>query len=280
MHPMPFSYHRAESIDDALRLLGEFDGDGKILAGGQSLLPVMKLRLASPGHLIDISGLSVLSGVTHDGDTIVIGALTTHSALAAAGVPLLSEIAGVVGDQQVRNLGTIGGAIAHADPAADYPAGVLALNAEIVVRGLNSLRTIPITDFFLGFMTTALEPNEIITQIRVPGLATGTGVSYQKLANPASGYATAGVAAVVTRGTDGSISDIRVGITGASELAYRATDVETALLGITPDEATVKAAAANAIVGRDLLADSQASAEYRAKVVPNLVRRAILTAIG
>jgi carbon-monoxide dehydrogenase medium subunit len=280
MHPMPFSYHRAESIDDALRLLGEYDSDGKILSGGQSLLPVMKLRLASPGHLIDISGLKDLSGISQDGDTIVIGALTSHAALASSDVPLLSDIAHVVGDQQVRNLGTIGGAIAHADPAADYPAGVLALNAEVVAQGSNGSRTIPIADFFLGFMTTALEPNEIVTQIRIPALAAGTSVNYQKLANPASGYATAGVAVVLTNDASGAIGDIRIGITGASELAYRATEVEDALRGTTPDEAAVKAAAANAVVGRDLLSDSQASAEYRAKVVPNLVRRAVLIAIG
>ncbi|MEJ7837595.1 MAG: xanthine dehydrogenase family protein subunit M [Thermomicrobiales bacterium] len=279
MHPMPFSYHKAESIDDALRLLGEFDGDGKILSGGQSLLPVMKLRLASPAHLVDISGLPGLSGVSHDGDTIVLGALTTHADLAVADIPLLSEIAHVVGDLQVRNLGTIGGAIAHADPAADYPAGVLALDVEIVAQGPNGTRTLPIADFFHGFMTTALEPNEILTQIRIPALPADTGVSYQKLANPASGYATAGVAAVVTRATDGSISEIRIAITGASELAYRATDIEDALRGTTPDEAAVKAAAASAVSGRDLLSDAQASADYRAKVVPNLVRRAILTAL-
>lgn len=278
MHPLPFSYHKAGSLDEALRLLGEYEGDGKILSGGQSLLPVMKLRLAAPAHLIDISGLSDLSGISRDGETIAIGALTTHAALAKSDVPLLSELAHHIGDQQVRNLGTIGGAIAHADPAADYPAGVLALEAEVVATGPSGTRTIPIAEFFQGFMTTALEPNEIVTQIRIPALPAGAGTSYQKLANPASGYASAGVAAVVAKDASGTVTDIRIGITGASEMAYRATAVEDALRGQALTEDAVKGAAASAVEGRDLLSDVQASAEYRAKVVPNLVRRAILTA--
>jgi carbon-monoxide dehydrogenase medium subunit len=280
MHPLPFSYHKAQSLDDALRLLGEYEFDGKILSGGQSLLPVMKLRLASPAHLIDISGLAELTGVSRDGDTRVIGALTTHAELAKADVPLLSEIAHHVGDLQVRNLGTIGGAIAHADPAADYPAGVLALDAEVVATGPNGSRTIPIAEFFQGFMTTTLESNEILTQIRIPGLTAETSTSYQKLANPASGYATAGVAVVVSKDASGTIGDIRIGITGASDVAYRATSVEDALRGQAPTEDVIKAAAASAVEGRDLLSDAQASAAYRAKVVPNLVRRAVLTALG
>ena len=280
MHPLPFSYHKARSIDEALALLTDHLDDGKLLSGGQSLLPVMKLRLAAPAHLIDISGLSELSGIRQDGDTIAIGALTTHTTLAASTVPIFAEMAHVIGDVQVRNLGTIGGALAHADPAADYPAGALALDVTVVARGPDGERQIPIAEFFQGFMATALTPNELLTEIRVPVLPGRTGVSYQKLANPASGYAIVGVAAVVTLAEDGSIANARIGITGASDMAYRATSVEDALRGRQPDEATVKDAAARAVEGQDLLSDVQADADYRAKVTPNLVRRAVLTAVS
>jgi carbon-monoxide dehydrogenase medium subunit len=280
MHPLPFSFHKATSIDDALTLMREHEDDGKVLSGGQSLLPVMKLRLASPGLLIDITGLDELRGITETGGAFEIGALTSHAALAKANVPLLSDIAHQIGDQQVRNLGTLGGALAHADPAADYPAGALALGVTIVARSGDGEREIAIDDFFQDFMTTALAPSELLTAIRVPALAAKTGVSYQKLANPASGYATVGVAAVVTLADDGTIANARIGITGAAEIAYRPTSVEDALRGQQPDDASVKAAAASAVEDRDLLSDVQASADYRAKVTPNLVRRAVLTAVS
>jgi carbon-monoxide dehydrogenase medium subunit len=240
----------------------------------------MKLRLASPAHLIDISGISDLSGVSREGDSWVIGALTTHAELAKSDVPLLSDIAHRIGDLQVRNLGTIGGAIAHADPAADYPAGVLALEADVVATGPSGSRTIPIGEFFQGFMTTALEANEILTQIRIPALPPGAGTNYQKLANPASGYASAGVAVVAVKDDSGAIAEIRIGVTGASEMPYRATSVEDALRGQQPTDDVLKSAVATAVEGRELLSDVQASAEYRAKVVPNLIRRAVLTALG
>ena len=284
MHPYPFSYHRPTSIDDALAMLGQFGDTGKLLAGGHSLLPVMKLRLAQPEHLIDITGLSDLSGVRLDGDVVSIGALTTHhqlemDAILATSAGLLPELAHVVGDQQVRNRGTLGGALAHADPAADYPAGVLALDAEIVARGPNGERTIPIDEFFVGFLTTALEPDEILTTIRVPALAANTGYRYEKLQNPASGYAIVGVAAVVTLTADGRVSAVRVGVTGAGDMAYRAQAVEDALIGATPTLDSVKTAAESAVDGIDLLSDIHAPAEYRARVTKNLVRRAVLKAV-
>jgi len=284
MHPYPFSYHRPTSIDDALAMLGQFGDTGKLLAGGHSLLPVMKLRLAQPEHLIDITGLSDLSGIRLEGDVISIGALTTHhqlelDAILATSAGLLPEIAHVVGDQQVRNRGTFGGALAHADPAADYPAGVLALDAEIVARGPNGERTIPIDDFFVGFLTTALEPDELLTTIRVPALAANTGCRYEKLQNPASGYAIVGVAAVVTLTADGRVSAVRVGVTGAGDMAYRAQAVEDALIGATPTLDSVKTAAESAVDGIDLLSDIHAPAEYRARVTKNLVRRAVLKAV-
>ncbi|MBA3274949.1 MAG: xanthine dehydrogenase family protein subunit M, partial [Chloroflexia bacterium] len=284
MHPYPFTYHRPASIEDALSLLGQFGDSGKLLAGGHSLLPVMKLRLAQPEHLIDITGLSDLAGVSLEGNVVSIGALTTHHQLAtdailATSAALLAEIAHVVGDQQVRNRGTLGGALAHADPAADYPAGVLALDAEIVARGPNGERTIPIDEFFVGFLTTALEPDEILTSIRVPTLAANTGYRYEKLQNPASGYAIVGVAAVVTVDADGKVSAARLGITGAGDMAYRPQAVENALVGTIPTVDSVKAAAESAVDGVELLSDIHAPADYRARVTKNLVRRAMLKAV-
>jgi len=284
MHPYPFTYHRPASIEDALSLLGQFGDSGKLLAGGHSLLPVMKLRLAQPEHLIDITGLSDLAGVSLEGDVVSIGALTTHHQLAtdailATSAGLLAEIAHVVGDQQVRNRGTLGGALAHADPAADYPAGVLALDAEIVARGPNGERTIPLDDFFVGFLTTALEPDEILTSIQVPALAANTGYRYEKLQNPASGYAIVGVAAVVTLDANGNVSAARIGVTGAGDMAYRPQAVENALVGTIPTVDSVKAAAESAVDGIELLSDIHAPADYRARVTKNLVRRAVLKAV-
>jgi len=283
MYPYPFEYHRATSVDEAVTLLSEHGDDGKLLAGGHSLLPVMKLRLAQPAHLIDISTINDLQGIRVIGDVVEIGALTTHHMISIDAtlkeyLGLLPEIAHVVGDQQVRNRGTIGGTLAHADPAADYPAGVLALNAEIVVVGPSGERVIPVADFFVGFLTTALEPQEIITSVRFPVLKPGTGFRYEKLANPASGYAIVGVAAVVEMAGNGTVSDLRVGITGAGDLAYRATGVEDALRGSPLDEAAVRLAAEHAIDGIEVLGDVHAPVEYRGTVTKNLTRRAILSA--
>jgi len=283
MHPYPFAYHRASSIEDALHLLATHADEGKLLAGGHSLLPVMKLRLAQPGHIIDITGLDELRGVRQLDSAIEIGALTTHHEVGSDPIVrehagLLAQIAHVVGDQQVRHRGTIGGALAHADPAADYPAGVLTLDAEIIAHGPDGERVIPIADFFVGFLTTSLDPGELITGIRIPAQA-GTGFRYEKMANPASGYAIVGVAAIVSTASNGSIDDIRVGITGATDTAFRATSVEDALRGGPGDLETVKAAASKATDGKDVLGDIHAPVEYRTRITQNLTRRAILTAL-
>lgn len=283
MHPYPFAYRRASTVSEALAFLAS-EEEPKLLAGGQSLLPVMKLRLAQPGTLIDISEIADLRGVRLDGDTLVIGALTTHhdletDPLVAEHAPLLAEAARVVGDQQVRNRGTIGGVLAHADPAADYPAAALALEVTVVATSPDGDREIPITEFFQGFMTSALAENELLTSIRIPLLHAGRGMSYQKLANPASGYAIVGVAAVVTLAADGSIGSLKLGLTGVGDVAYRASAVEEALAGQQPTEEAVKAASADAIDGIDLLDDLHAPAAYRGKVACNLARRAIMTAL-
>ena len=285
MHPAPFAYHRATSVGDALSLLQEHADTGKLLAGGHSLLPLMKLRLAQPEHIIDISSIEELRSVSTDGDTVTIGALVTHRDLATdpdlvQTLPLIHEMANVIGDQQVRNLGTIGGALAHADPAADYPAGMLALNATVLATGPNGEREIPIDEFFTGFLTTALAPDELLTAVRIPIPAEGTTTAYEKLANPASGYATVGVAVVATKDAGGSITDIRIGITGASDVAWRPTGVEDALKDTSPDEAAIKAAASLATDGVEMLDDKHGPADYRAKVTRNLTRRAIGRVVG
>jgi aerobic carbon-monoxide dehydrogenase medium subunit len=283
VNPAAFAYHRAASVADALALLHEHGDGAKLLAGGHSLLPVMKLRLAEPSHLVDIGDLAELRGVRLDGDALRIGALTTHHQLETDPAvrercPLLAETAARIGDRQVRNRGTLGGALAHADAAADYPAPILALDAEIVARGTGGERTIPASDFFLAFLTTALAPDELLTEVRVPVAPPRTGASYQKLANQASGYAVVGVAAVVALNPDGTCAQARVGITGAAESPLRATAVEAALRGAPLDEPTVRAAADLATDGLDPLDDLHAAADYRLAVTRGLTRRALLAA--
>jgi carbon-monoxide dehydrogenase medium subunit len=283
VYPNPFEYHRASSVDEAISLLQEYGDGAKLIAGGHSLLPTMKLRLANPEHLVDIAGIAGLSGVTDAGDALVIGAMTTHRAIAhdpliAQYAPLLAEIAHTIGDRQVRARGTIGGAVAHADPAADYPAGVLALDAEIVSVGPNGETTTPATDFFISIFTTALSAEDVVTAIRVPKLGERTGVAYEKLANAASGYAIAGLAAVVTLDGSGSIASAKIGVTGLSDRAFRASAAESILEGITPDQAAVTAATKNIASGNDVLGDIHASEAYRSRVADGLAARAVLKA--
>lgn len=283
MNPAAFEYHRAQSVDDAIALLGRYGGESKLLAGGHSLLPVMKLRLAEPAHLIDIGALNSLRGVRADGDGLWIGALTTHhdlerEPLVRERFPLLAETASMVGDRQVRNRGTFGGALAHADAAADYPAAVLAAGCEMIARGPNGERAITVDDFFVDFLMTALEPDEILTGVRVPARATRSGGAYQKLASQASGYATVGVAVLVALDDGGRCTDARIGVTGAVASARRATATEEALIGAALDPAAIATAADLAAVGLEILGDFHASAEYRMTVLRGLTRRALQTA--
>src|SRR5581483_5151750 len=195
MFPAQFDYEAPSSLDEAVKALAAGGGDAKVLAGGHSLLPLMKLRLAQPSKLIDLGKIQGLSYVRQDGGATAIGAMTTHADVVAANVPLLSETAAHVGDIQVRNRGTLGGSLAHADPAGDLPAAVLALGAEIKAVGKNGARTIAADDFFVDLLTTALGADEILTEVRIPALSGRTGVSYKKFAQPASRYAICGVAA-------------------------------------------------------------------------------------
>jgi len=281
MYPAQFEYHSPASIQEAISLLGRLKDDAKILAGGHSLIPMMKLRLAQPKHVIDMRKIPGLSGIKEDGGALAIGALTTHYAVESSSLlkqkcPLLSETAGTIGDPQVRNMGTIGGSLAHADPAADYPAAVIALGAELVAEGPKGKRTIKVDDFFKGLLTTALQPEEILVGIRIPSWPAGTGRAYMKFPHPASRFAVVGVAAVVT--ADGK--KVGVGITGAGTKAVRAKGVEAALAGKTLDAATIKAAAEKAPDGVDVQADLQGSVEYKTHLLKVYCRRALEAALS
>ena len=281
MYPAQFDYHSPASVQEAISLLGRLKDDAKLLAGGHSLIPMMKLRLAQPKHLIDLRKVPGLSGIKEDGGAIAIGALTTHYAVESSSLlkqkcPLLSETAGTIGDPQVRNMGTIGGSLAHADPAADYPAAVIALGAELVAEGPKGKRTIKVDDFFKGLLTTALQPEEILVGIRIPSWPAGTGMAYMKFPHPASRFAVVGVAAVVT--ADGK--KVSVGITGAGTKAVRAKGVEAALAGKTLDAVTIKAAAEKAADGVDVQADLQGSVEYKTHLLKVYCRRALEAALS
>ena len=283
MNSTSFAYQRAGSVDEAIALLQQHGDGAKLLAGGHSLLPIMKLRLAEPEMLIDIGRLAELQGVRRDDGEIAIGAMTTHHQVATdpevrSAVPLLADTAARVGDRQVRNRGTIGGALAHADAASDYPAAILALEATVVARGPRGERRIPAREFFVDFLTTALEPDEILTEVRIAVPAAGHGWSYQKLANQASGYAIVGVGAIVVLDDRGACVDIRVGVTGTAAVAWRAEATEAALRGQTLEPETVLAAAELVDGGIDALDDLHGSAEYRRRVTRGLTRRAILEA--
>jgi carbon-monoxide dehydrogenase medium subunit len=279
MFPAPFDYVAPASLDEAVQALANAGGEAKVLAGGHSLLPMMKLRLAQPSMLVDIGKIQGLSYIRQEGDVTVIGALTTHAEVERANIPLLSETAAVVGDLQVRNRGTLGGSLAHNDPAGDLPAAVLALGAEIKAVGKNGERTIPIDQFFVDLLTTALREDEILTEVRIPALKGRTGVSYKKFPQPASRYAICGVAAVVTLGADNTVESARIAITGVGPKVYRATAVEQALQGKTATEENIKAAAEHAADGVDVNGDIHASPEYRAHLAKVFTRRAVEEAV-
>jgi aerobic carbon-monoxide dehydrogenase medium subunit len=283
MNPAAFAYHRAASVDEAIALLGQHGEGAKLLAGGHSLLPVMKLRLAEPAHLIDISRIDGLRGAREVGGELRIGALTTHhdltrDPLVTANAPLLAEAAAQIGDRQVRNRGTLGGALAHADSAADEPAAIVALRGRMFARGPEGEREIAAGDFFLEFLTTALAPEEILTEIAIPAQPARSGASYQKLANQASGYAIVGVAAIVALDAAGRCADASIAITGAASTVHRAAASEAALRGSDLGDAAIAAAARQATEGLMPLDDIHASGEYRLQVTQGLVRRALQTA--
>jgi carbon-monoxide dehydrogenase medium subunit len=279
MIPTSFDYVAAKNLDDALSLLAKHKDDAKLLAGGHSLLPAMKLRLAQPKVLIDISRIKDLNYIREEGGQIRIGAMTTHfqietSDLLRRACPLLPETATNLGDMQVRNKGTMGGSIAHADPAADWPAAVIALNAEMVAVGPEGERVIKSDDFFVELFTSALQPGEILREIRFTPPKGKFGQAYMKFRHPASGFAVVGVAVSLT--AEGSkCGACGVGVTGLSGKAFRAGGVERALKGASLDEKALAAAANHIVDGVDANSDLFASGEYRKHLAQVYARRAL-----
>jgi len=284
MIPGAFEYFSPRSLNEALDLLSTHKDDVKILAGGQSLIPLMKLRLAKPAYVVDLGRISGLDTISENQNEIVIGALATHtqienSELLQRRCPLLPQTATTIADVQVRNCGTIGGSLAHADPAGDMPAAILALEAEIKVVGPNRERWIRVEDFFLGLMMSALEPDEILTTIKVPATNSDK-TTYLKAAPRASGFAVVGVAVRLALDLDGTCNRIALGITGVTDKAYRAERSEKILVGKKPEEKSIEAAAAEATRDVDVIEDINGSQTYRTHLTHVYVARAIQAAVA
>jgi len=280
MIPAPFDYLTPASLDEAIRALVFHGDDAKLLAGGHSLLPLMKLRLASPKIVIDLSKIPGLGEIAQQGDKIAVGALTTHyqvesSELLKEKCPLLPQTARAIGDVQVRNRGTIGGSLAHADPAADMPAAILALDAELRVRGPAGDRWLKAEEFFLGLMATALGPTEVLTEVRVPVLSGRFGTAYLKFAQKASGFAIVGVAAWLKVDEKGVAEEIGIGVSGLNAKPFRAKGVEERLKGNKLAPSIVEQASSQVTQGIDPLDDIHASAEFRAHLARVFTARAV-----
>ena len=275
MIPAEFGYVAPTTVEDALQALSDGGDNAKLLAGGHSLVPLMKLRFAQPGVLVDLGRVQGLKGIRRTDTGLSIGSMTTHAEIARSAdvlalAPALSQAAGEIGDRQVRARGTIGGSLAHADPAADYPAVMLALGAEVVARSLSGERVIGADDFFTGLLETAVQPGELITEVRFPEMRRS---AYEKFPNPASHYATTGVAVGLTG--NGTVTSARVGVTGAAGSAFRAKAAEAVLEGNQLDADIVARAAEDAYGGEELLSDIHASAEYREVLIRVLTARAL-----
>ena len=282
MIPSPFEYHAPTSLPDAIALLGRYGDDAKLLAGGHSLLPMMKLRFAQPGHLIDLGRIPDLRGIAQVGDQIHIGAMTTEndlvwSALLAEKVPLLVEGARAIADPQVRYRGTIGGDISHGDPGNDHPALMLALDASFVLRGPKGERTVQADGFFQGLYATALDPGEVLTRIQVPVPPAGTGWAYEKLKRKIGDFATA-ASAVLLRLQGGKVASASIALTNVAATALKATAAEAFLVGQTLDEASLAEAARLAMEICDPVADQRGDADYKRAMAGEMTRRALLKA--
>ena len=283
MFPASFGYVAARSVDQALELLARHGEDAKLLAGGHSLIPAMKLRLASPRILIDLSTVPGLRGARVAGDTLVIGALTVHADVASSDlvckyVPGLADAASVIGDMQVRNRGTVGGSVAHADPAADFPVILTALNASFVLQSASGSRTVTADDFFIDFYTTAMAANEVLTEIRIPLPSAGAGTAYAKLPHPASGYVVVSAGVLLSRESSGHCAAARVVIGGLGSRPHRSVATETELTRrqLTPE--VIAAAAATAAQDTDPDEDTYASADYKRHAATVYARQAIAAA--
>jgi len=284
MIPPAFDYHAPRSVGEAIALLGSLGVDAKILAGGHSLLPMMKLRFAQPAHLIDINRIPELRGICEDGAEIVIGAMTVEnelirSPLLQARVPLLADAPKMIADPQVRNRGTLGGDIAHGDPGNDHPAISLALDATFVLQGPNGTRKVKADDFFHGTYLTALAEDELLVAIRVPAFAAGTGWAYEKLKRKTGDWATAG-AAVVLRMNAGVVSHVRIALTNVAPMAIRAKDAEAALIGKPINDSTLAAAAQAAMAVCNPAEDLRGDIAYKTAMAGQMVKRALLAAVA
>jgi len=278
-----FDYKVPKSLDEAVSLLAADPDGAKVLAGGHSLIPAMKLRLAQPQTLIDIARLKDLAYIREDGDQILIGATTTHYQIESSELlqricPLLPECAASIGDVQVRNKGTIGGSVAHSDPAGDWPAAVIALRAQLLLTGPNGDRSVNADDFFVDLLTTDLQPGEILREIRIKKPAGRFGQAYQKVRHPASGFAVVGIAVSINLKADGSCESASIGVTGVGVKAYRASATESALVNTTLDDAAANTAASKVSDGIDPNADLYASGDYRCHLAQVHTRRAIAAA--
>jgi aerobic carbon-monoxide dehydrogenase medium subunit len=284
MIPGQFDYVRPGSLDEALRILKDREGEAKVLSGGYSLLPLVKLRLAQPGLLVDLQSIGGLDGITEDDDWLRIGGRATHRRIATNEVivshyQMTRELAGGIGDPQVRNWGTIGGSVAHADPASDWPAALLATNATIVCRGLDGEREILARDFFLDTFTTAIEPTEILTEVRIRRRTRGNGGSYQKLERRVGDFATVGVAVAVELDAAGRIDNVGIGVTGVSPSPYAAIDAEDVMEGQVPSDDLLRRAGDAAAAQAKPTADVRGPVDYKRAMVAEMTVRALRTAV-
>ena len=284
MIPGQFDYVRPTDLDETLTILRDREGEAKLLSGGYSLLPLLKLRLAQPGLLVDLRDVAGLDGIAETDDDLRIGARATHrqiheNPIIASRYPMFRELAGGIGDPQVRNWGTIGGSVAHADPASDWPAALLALNATIVCRGAAGDREIAARDFFLDTFTTAIEPTEVLVEIRAMRRPSGAGAAYTKLERRVGDFATAGVATVVMLGSDGTIGKAGVGVTGVSPSPFAATEAEAALEGQKPSDELFRTAGAATGAMSQPAADIRGPVDYKRAMVAEMTVRSLRSAV-
>ena len=284
MIPGQFEYVRPAGLHDALRILSEREGEAKVLSGGYSLLPVIKLRLAQPGLLVDIRDIEGLDGIVETDDSLRIGGRATHRSIledptVRAGYPLLTDAAGGIGDPQVRNWGTIGGSCAHADPSSDWPAVLLATRATVVCRSSTAERTISAADFFIDTFQTAIEPTELLTEIRIPRWAAGSGGAYAKLERRVGDFSTVGCAAMVTIGSDGRIADAGIGLTAVADTPFASSGAKAALIGAQPSDATFRAAGAAAAAESHPANDAHGPIDYKRAMVEEMTVRALRSAV-
>jgi len=284
MIPAQFEYVRPASLDEAIRILNEREGEAKVLAGGYSLIPLLKLRLGQAGVLVDLQAVGGLDGIIETDDDLRIGAKATHrqvheNVIVRDHYPMVEELAGGIGDPQVRNWGTIGGSVAHADPASDWPAALIAFPATIVVRGKEGQRAIPARDFFVDSFTTAIEPTEVLTEIRIPLRPRHQGAGYSKLERRVGDYATVGVAVSVLLAEDGTFSRVGIGVTGVSPSPFAATDAEPLAVGQAPSEEVYRRVGDAAGAQSEPAADVRGPVDYKRAMVSEMTVRSFRKAV-